>query len=48
MAATAMTVEFGTIHHHVKRVLKGHWTTSAHPPFFPQKVEIFIPLQVYT
>ena len=28
--------------------LKGHWTTSASSPDFFQKVEIFIPLEVYT
>ena len=28
--------------------LKGHWTTSASSKFFSEKVEIFIPLEVYT
>ena len=33
----------------LKLILKGHWTTSASSPdFFFKKVEIFIPLEVYT
>ena len=35
--------------HHYLSYLKGHWTTSALSPFFFfKKVEIFIPLEVYT
>ena len=35
---------FGGVRH-----LKGHWTTStSSPDFFFKKVEIFIPLEVYT